>query len=361
MAEFDVIVVGAGPAGGYAALTAASKGLRVALFEEHANVGWPRHDPGWLMECDFTRSLLSALGKSVAWTRAREYRVADSESGEVTERAKPAGYLTKRDLLDKEIAARAALLGARLYLKAKVTGLLREGGRVVGVETSSTEVPSATGQVVICADGIRSSSNGLALGEGLCPTGQVRPGVSYLLSNVEAKPGIIEHFVSSNADLNYRCLWPHSKSVCYFSLPVGTTLEDLAKRQDNVISPRIRQASPLEMSGYGRAGAGKYGQYFDRMVRDAALFAGEASGGSGNIHGMIQGKLAAQVAAAAIAEHNVTESRLMEYQDLVKKILVKAPFFWYSAREDYGGFGNWFRAFEDATKGIEASEALLPR
>lgn len=360
MGDFDVIVIGAGPAGGYAALTAATSGLEVALFEEHATVGWPRHDPGWLMECDFTKSMLSALGKTVAWTRAREYRLCDSETGKVTEKARAAGYLTRRDLLEKEVAARAIRAGAKLYLKTKVTKLVRKNGRVEGVETNSSIIPTASAQIVICADGIRSSSNGFALDEGLCSTGVVRPGVSYLLANADARPGIIEHFVSSNPELNYRCLWPHSKSVCYFTLPVSMTLMEMAQRQDNVISPRIKDACALEMSGYGRAAAGKYGQYFKTMVRDNVMFVGEASGGSGNIHGMIQGKFAAQVAAAAVREKDVSEKRLLEYQDTVQKTLVKAPFFWYSAREDFGSFDNWFRAFEDATRGITATEASFP-
>ncbi|HLA29254.1 MAG TPA: FAD-dependent oxidoreductase, partial [Syntrophales bacterium] len=46
MNDYDVIVVGGGPAGCYAALTAARKGCRVALFEEHWAIGWPMHDPG---------------------------------------------------------------------------------------------------------------------------------------------------------------------------------------------------------------------------------------------------------------------------------------------------------------------------
>jgi len=41
MAEFDVMVVGAGPAGSHAALTAASAGLKVALFDENSMVRDP--------------------------------------------------------------------------------------------------------------------------------------------------------------------------------------------------------------------------------------------------------------------------------------------------------------------------------
>ena len=57
MSGFDVIVIGGGLAGCYAALAAAAKGCTVALFEEDGAIGWPRHDPGWLMErqCCFSK------------------------------------------------------------------------------------------------------------------------------------------------------------------------------------------------------------------------------------------------------------------------------------------------------------------
>src|SRR3989442_1922242 len=46
--DFDVIVVGAGPAGGMAAGTAAAMGLRAAPLEEHPGIGAPTHCSGKL-------------------------------------------------------------------------------------------------------------------------------------------------------------------------------------------------------------------------------------------------------------------------------------------------------------------------
>jgi len=71
---------------------------------------------------------------------------------------------------------------------------------------------------------------------------------------------------------------------------------------------------------------------------------------------MIQGQFAGTVAASAIKENNISEERLSEYQDLVLNTLAKAPFFWFSAREDFGSFNDWFHQFEKSTKGIKAAE-----
>ncbi len=356
MSDFDVIVIGGGPAGCYAALAAAKKGCRVAIFEEHGALGWPRHDPGWLMESEFTKSVIDAIGKAVIGTRVQEYRVCNSESGELIEKSTLGGYLVRRDLLEKEIAALAIKAGASLYLKTRVIKLIRKEGKVEGIETSSDIIPRVKGEIFICADGIRSAGNGFAVREGLCEKGEVIPGISYLLANADVSAGIIEHFLSTDPLLNYRCFWAHSKSACYFGLPVSTALHELRERQDNVVSRKIRNAYTLEISGYARAYLGKYGEYFKTMVKDNILFVGDASGGAGNIHGMIQGHFAGTVAASAIKDNDISEERLSEYQDLVLKTLGKAPFLFFSAREDFGSFDKWFREFEESTKGIKATE-----
>ena len=91
------------------------------------------------------------------------------------------------------------------------------------------------------------------------------------------------------------------------------------------------------------------------------MFVGDASGGAGNIHGMVQGQFAATVAASAIKERDISERRLFEYQDLVRNSLGKAPFYYFSAREDFGSFDNWFHEVETATRGITATEFSLIR
>ena len=70
----------------------------------------------------------------------------------------------------------------------------------------------------------------------------------------------------------------------------------------------------------------------------------------------VSGGVAGAVAAAAIKEKDIGEKRLAEYQERVENTLVKAPFCYFSAREDFGSFDNWFKAFENATRGIKATE-----
>ena len=358
MSDFDVIVIGAGPAGCYAALAAAAKGCSVAIFEEHGAIGWPRHDPGWLMDCKFSKSVIDALGKAVAWSRVNEYRVCQAESGDLMENSELGGYIVRRDLLDKAVAALAVKAGARLYLNTKVERIIKKDGKAQSVATTSDNTPNASAKIIVCADGIRSAGTGFPVNEGLCEKGDVRAGISYLFANADVSTGIIEHFLSSDPLLNYKAFWPHHNGTCVLSFPTAEAFREVKKRTDNMVSRKIKKAYPLEMAGFGRATSGKYGQYYNKMVKDNILFVGDASGGAGNIHGMIQGQFAGAVAASAIKDNDIREERLTEYQDSVRNILGKAPFSFFSAREDFGSFNDWFREFKQATKGIEATELV---
>jgi len=354
--NFDIIVIGAGPAGCYAALTAAKKGVRVALFEEHNSIGWPRHDPGWLMECNFSQSLIASIDKNIPWNKVQEYRVCQAETGDTIERSELGGYLVRRDLMEKEIASQAVSAGASLFLRTRVEKLVKGNSKVTGVITSSSVIPKATAKIIICADGIRSAVNGFALSEGLCQKTDAKPGVSYLLANAEVTGGVIEHFLSPESLLNYKCFFTHRDNASYLSFPSHDAFYEIAKRNDNVISKKIKFARPVEMSGYSTAHSDNYGEYFKKIVLENVLIIGDSSGGAGNIHGMIQGKLAAMIAVDSIEENDVTESRLLEYQDLVFKKLGQTPFCWFTARERFGSFDSWFRQFKESVKDVQASE-----
>jgi flavin-dependent dehydrogenase len=356
MSHFDILVIGGGPAGCYAALTGALAGCSVALFEEDGAIGWPRHDPGWLMQSDFAESVISALGASVPWTKVDEYRVCRSESGDLIERSTRGGYEVRRDVLEKEIAGLAIRAGAAFFLKTRVERLIRKGERVEAVETNSSTLPRATGEVIICADGIMSAGNGFADKEGLCGKVQAKAGLSYLLANADVRAGVIEHFLSSEPVLNYRTFFTHRNGLCFLGIPTFSAFHELKQRGDNMVSRKIKDAYPIEVTGHSRTSSGKYGRYFERIVSDNVIFVGDASGGAGNIHGMIQAQWAAKVAAAAIRDREMSRQRLSEYEERVFRVLGKAPFSYFSAREDFGSFDRWFREVEEATKGIRAVE-----
>lgn len=214
------------------------------------------------------------------------------------------------------------------------------------------------GEIFICADGIRSAFNGYAAGEGLCERAVGIPGITHLIANADVSGGVVELFLSSDPRFGTECLMAHSKSVCFYTTPSPTRFRELKESGTNAISRRLKNAYALEVSGFTMAGRREWGEYFENIVRDNIMFVGDASGGAGNIHGMIQGQFAGTVAASAIKNNDISEKGLSEYQDLVVNTVGKAQFFFASARKDFGSYDNWFRKFEESTKGIKATELV---
>jgi hypothetical protein len=142
----------------------------------------------------------------------------------------------------------------------------------------------------VCADGIRSSGHhGFASREGLCEVAKPRAGNSYALANADVVRGVIEHFVSPEPSLNYMTFFTHGNGLSFIVAGSDKEFRELMQRDDNVVSRKIKNAWPVEVSGFVRMTSGKHATYFESIAKDNVMFVGDASGGAGNIHGMIRG------------------------------------------------------------------------
>jgi geranylgeranyl reductase family protein len=141
--SWDVVVVGAGPAGSRAAAEAAAAGARVLLLERKRRVGALPHC------AEFVPRAL-ALEEEVP-ARARVQAVSGMESrlgGRARFMAFP-GWVLDRQVFDHGLALAAASAGATVLAGAELLG--REAGRLVArVEGRRREIAAG---VVVAADG----------------------------------------------------------------------------------------------------------------------------------------------------------------------------------------------------------------
>ncbi|QQG49085.1 MAG: FAD-dependent oxidoreductase [archaeon] len=181
-AEFDAIVVGAGPAGASAALSLARRGANVLMLEK-ARVPGERNMTGGVLYGDFPHELgLISLVPDFESTAPLERRILSHEVVVLDEPNRSKGtsryyrlsktslaarlgvfsmefetghdYSVLRRPFDRWLANLAVRSGAMLSTDTTAEGLLKEGDSVVGVRTTKEEIRS---KVVIDASGVSSN------------------------------------------------------------------------------------------------------------------------------------------------------------------------------------------------------------
>lgn len=136
-AEFDVIVVGAGPTGGATAETLAQASLRVLLVEEHPQVGLPNHCSG--LVSPRTLKLAGVAEEAVGLARFSHARVWGPGGKTLELRSGSVQVIAiDRPHFDQMLAERAVDAGAVLLLGARACRFERvEGGVRVEAQTEN--------------------------------------------------------------------------------------------------------------------------------------------------------------------------------------------------------------------------------
>jgi geranylgeranyl reductase family protein len=147
---YDVVVVGAGPAGSTCARRCAELGLSTCLIEEHAAIGYPVQCAGLLSIRAFEACEVS---KKPVLHEVSGARIVTSRGSELTfDTGRTKAYVVDRGLLDREMAIKAVQAGAEIRVK---TAFSRRSGSVVVTRGMSgrEEIPF---RILIAADGPRS-------------------------------------------------------------------------------------------------------------------------------------------------------------------------------------------------------------
>lgn len=152
---YDAIVVGAGPAGSTFAEALARASFRVALLEEHDQVGVPTHCSGLV-----SPRALEIAGVSPEVMGLQEYRQARvwaPGGGTLWLRSDSVQAIAiERDRFDQALAQRAVDAGAELMLSTKARHFQREDGRIAVHATTSRGGRQLCAPLLVGADGANS-------------------------------------------------------------------------------------------------------------------------------------------------------------------------------------------------------------
>jgi len=323
--ETDVLVIGAGPAGSTAAKHAALGGAEVLLIDKKSEIGVPKRcaegvsiggleslgikpSPRWVTKKLDGVRLVSPNGTDVWLT---------SDRVELPE----AGYILERKVFDKHMAMDAARAGSRIMVKTLATGMEKtDDGYLVRAESMGREF-DIKARIVIAADGPESR---VARWGGLRTATRpkdMESAAQFEMVGVEMEDNnCIEFYFGSVAPGGYAWIFPKGDDIANVGLGVLSTETDKSAYEHLLefveSCPATRNAQPVELN----IGGDPVGGMPKKLVADSLMVVGDAAGqvnpltGGGIISGMTGGMLAGRVAEAAVAEGDVSEKRLMEYE-----------------------------------------------
>jgi len=318
--QSDVIIVGAGPAGSMTAKTVAELGLDVIFIEEHETPGTPVFCGEGLSIGGIRNGGLEPVAPIVCQKITTARVVAPNGKTVDLHATDWTGYTLDRGEFDKALSENAVKAGAKLMTKVSATGVINEGGQVVGVRAikDGKEVEFRA-KIVIGADGhwsiIRRSAGLANYFDDWVTCAQ------YQLSGLDLDDSFINEFWmgAKYAPGGYAWVFPKNNNVANIGVGVRDrhTKPAIEYLKDFIANdPRFRNAKIERKSG----GICPVSGTLDRIVMDGLMLVGDSAGqlipmtGAG-IHCSIEsGKMAGRVAVEAIKEDNVTEERLSAYR-----------------------------------------------
>lgn len=319
MTDFDVIVVGGGPAGSMAAEAAAKQGARVIILEKDRDIGYPVR----CGEAVDTNGLTRFIEPDPAWIAATitKVRMRSPDNTKVDFSAGAAGFLLHRRLFDYALANRASQAGAEIQTRAYVDGLIIEDDTVGGVKYQYMGEPrTLTAKIVIAADGVESRVGRMAGLRTATKLKDMDSGYQVTVGNVDIDQEMIDFFVGSNwAPGGYLWIFPKGDGMANIGLGInGRHVKDINAHDmiHSFLNEHFPKASILTSVCGGIPIAKTLKTYTSNglmLTGDAARMVNPVTGG-GIITGMTGGQIAGDVAGELIQSGDFSAKAMEPYK-----------------------------------------------
>jgi len=316
--EYDVIVVGGGPAGTTAARHAAARGAAVALFEKDREIGIPVRCAEGVSHAGLS-SELEIQPRWIAQKITSACLHAPSGAA-VPLHSDQVGYILDRKNFDYDLGRMAAAAGVALFMKANVCGLILEEGRVGGVEVEHLgERRRVHARIVIAADGVESRVGRWAGLPTRTAMADMESCAQVTIGAYRGDPEVIHfYFGRTIAPGGYAWIFPKGNGMANIGLGLAAN-EARARSAQTCLEEFLAREFPAAPVLTRVCGGVPCSNRLEETVAAGLLLAGDAAHqanpltGGGILPGITGGRLAGETAAAAIAAGRCDRAFLQAY------------------------------------------------
>lgn len=320
MAEnFDVVIIGSGPAGTACAKKLAENGSSVKIYDRRAELGVPKRCGEGLDER--TQEIIGKIPDRCIAQKIKGARIYAPNGKYLEAILDYGGFVLERKVFDKWMAEEAVKAGAQIQTNTLISSLINNDGYFGGVKGEFFgEEFEAKAKIIVCATGAESPLRKQALGIFSKPD-LIDSCLQYEMSGIDFDPNVV-HIYMGNEIAPRGYVWLFPKGSERANVGVGVIPGEKSARfyLERFINehPEIKKGSILEVN----AGCVPVGGMAENMAANGFIVCGEAAHHVNPIHGggikeaIISGRLAADVIIESLKKNDFSEKALSKFNKL---------------------------------------------
>lgn len=324
--DYDLVVVGAGPAGSLTAKHAALKGLSVLILEKRAEVGSPIRCGEGLDKGGLAKIGIKVDSKWIA-NEVSGARVFAPNGTFVELREELAGnevgYVIKRDVFDKELAKEAIKAGSDIMVRTSAIDVIEKNGKISGVKAKHMgERFDIQAKIVVGADGFESQIGRWAKIDTTVKPKDIYTCFQYDMIGIDIDSEFSNFYLGSCAPGGYAWIFPKNEHRANVGL--GVQISKVKKKGEPkryldafvAAHKHIAKGTPIAHI----AGAVSVCAPIERTIGNGIMLVGDSARqidpitGGGIVNSGIAAKVAGRVAAEAVEAKDFSAEFLARYE-----------------------------------------------
>ena len=336
--SYDIVIVGAGPAGSVTARFAAEQGAKVLVLERDREAGIPVR----CAEGISSGGLSNFIDIDKRWI-ANEIsgaRLYTPDGNYLEMRSDVRGYILERRIFDSALCEIAADKGATFLTKADVVDAQRSEGDGVTVFFNQQGVHRRVkSKIIVGADGIESRVGRWFGIDTSLQLNDISTSVQYSLANISVPHDTLQFFFGKTiAPGGYVWIFPKSGRTANVGLGIAGSFAQ-NKGPKEYLDDFVERLFPQASINYTVYSGIPVASTLKEIVADNVILVGDAAHqvnpitGGGIKQAMIAGKIAGSVAADSIIKKDYSKKSLLNYPKEWDKALGSKHRFMHKIKE----------------------------